>query len=311
MTHKFGICLPHSVKEALRINEEMGTDYWQWAINKEMAKLKVAWRVYEGHTPEQVRGGKVSELIRFQEIRCHMIFDIKMDITHKAHFIAGGHTMEAPASVLYSCVVSCDSIHLAFLIAALNDINILSCYLENAYVNAKCHEKIWLEAGIKCGKDAGKVLVIVRALYGLKSAGALWHLELAQLLSDLGYKSKKVDPDVWIQKTVCPDGFEYYEMLFVYVNDILSMSHCTRGTRETIAKITKYYKAKGGSIKEPDINLRADISKMQLPDGHVVWTTSTRTYVKNAIKVVEQLFAEDGEGYTLKSKAKYPLPTGY
>ena len=31
-THKFGFKLPHSVEEALKINEETGTDYWRRAI---------------------------------------------------------------------------------------------------------------------------------------------------------------------------------------------------------------------------------------------------------------------------------------
>ena len=65
----------------------------------------------------------------------------------------------------------------------------------------------------------------MQALYGLKSVGASWRLELAQLLSDLGYMSMKADPDAWIRKAVCPDGYGCYEMLFVYIDDILSVSH--------------------------------------------------------------------------------------
>ena len=52
-------------------------------------------------------------------------------------------------------------------------------------------------------------LVVVRALYGLKSAGASWWSELAQLLSDLGYESTKADADIWIHKAVKPNGQEY------------------------------------------------------------------------------------------------------
>ena len=130
------------------------------------SKVKVTWKVHEGHTPEQVRQGKVPDLVGYQEISCHMVFDIKMDFTHKARFVTGGHTTEAPALVTYLSVMSHDSVHLAFLIAALNDVNILSCDLENAYLNAKCCKKIWFEGGVECGKDAGKVLVIVQALYG-------------------------------------------------------------------------------------------------------------------------------------------------
>ena len=35
---------------------------------------------------------------------------------------------------------------------------------------------------------------------------------------------------------------------------------------------------------------------------------SPRDYVKNLVKVVEDLLEEDGEGYKLKSNAKNPLP---
>ena len=103
---------------------------------------------------------------------------------------------EAPTLVMYLSVVSHNSVHLAFLIAALNDVNILSCDLENAYLNAKCCKKIWFEGGVECGEDAGKVLVLVHALYGLKSAGASWRSELLQLLLHLGYVLMKADPDV-------------------------------------------------------------------------------------------------------------------
>jgi len=46
-------------------------------------------------------------------------------------------------------------------------------------LNTECHEKIWFDGGIECGEEAGHVLVLVRALYGLKSTGASWQAELA------------------------------------------------------------------------------------------------------------------------------------
>jgi hypothetical protein len=126
-THKFGIKLPHSVEEALEIDRITGTDFWRKAINKEMAKVKIAWKTHEGgHTPEQVRHGLAPDLIGFQEISCHIVFDVKMDFTCKARFCAGGHTTEAPASVTYSSVVSRDSVRLGFLIAALNGVDVMS-----------------------------------------------------------------------------------------------------------------------------------------------------------------------------------------
>ena len=57
---------------------------------------------------------------------------------------------------------------LAFLIAGLNDLGVLAGDVTNAYLNAKCREKIWFEGGIETGEDKGKVLIVTRALYGLK-----------------------------------------------------------------------------------------------------------------------------------------------
>ena len=48
-----------------------------------------------------------------------------------------------------------------------------------------------------------------------------------------------------------------------------------------------------------------------MPDGREVWGSSSRDYVKNAIITVEQLFEEDGEGFTFRNSVKNPFPTGY
>eukprot|EP00957_Ditylum_brightwellii_P186374 14190674-Ditylum_brightwellii.AAC.1 len=70
----------------------------------------------------------------------------------------------------YSNVVSRVSSRLAFFIAVLNVLDVISCNLQNAYLNAKCKEKIWFVGDKKSGEDQGRVLVIIRALYGLRSA---------------------------------------------------------------------------------------------------------------------------------------------
>ncbi len=74
--------------------------------------------------------------------------------------------------ITYSSVVSRDSVQLAFLIAGLNDLDAMAGDVNNAYLNAKCREKIWFEGGIETGEDKGKVLIVTQVLYGLKSSGA-------------------------------------------------------------------------------------------------------------------------------------------
>jgi hypothetical protein len=54
MTHKFWICLPKTVKEALEIDKAMDTDIWRKAVKKEMAKVvKIAWKTNDDLTPRQ------------------------------------------------------------------------------------------------------------------------------------------------------------------------------------------------------------------------------------------------------------------
>ena len=90
-THKFGIRLPKTVEEALQIDEDTKTDFWRKALNKEMSRVKVAWKTHDGHTPDEVRKGKAEDLIGYQEIGVHIIFDVKMDFTRKARMVANGH----------------------------------------------------------------------------------------------------------------------------------------------------------------------------------------------------------------------------
>ena len=74
-THKFGIEVPKTVKEALEMDKTSGTDLWQKAIEKEMANTKSAFHFLNENEPTPVG---------YKRINCHMIFDINMDFTRKA-----------------------------------------------------------------------------------------------------------------------------------------------------------------------------------------------------------------------------------
>ena len=151
-------------------------------------------------------------------------------------------------------------------------------------------------------------MIVVRALYGLKYVGSSWRAALAQVFKYLYLVSTLADPYVWIHQAVCEDGFKYYEILFVYVDDILAVLH---KATDVIKEITAFYRAKEGSIKPQDIYLGANIMKVQMPDSCEVWGSSSRDYVNNAIITVKRLFEEDGEVYTLRNTLKAPFPTGY
>lgn len=109
-----------------------------------------------------------------------------------------GHKTETPTSITYSSVVTRDSVRICLLIAALNELEILAADIENAYLTAPCREKCWTWAGPEFGSNEGKPLIVMKALYGLKSSGAAFRAYLAETLDDIGFKSTMADPDVWI-----------------------------------------------------------------------------------------------------------------
>ena len=114
-----------------------------------------------------------------------MIFDVKMDLTWKARFVAGGHQTDPPKESTYSSVVLRDSVRMKFLIAALNSLDILLADVQNAYLNAPTKEKVYTTAGLEFGAvNKGRFVLIVRALYGLKSSGARWRDRMAATLRD-------------------------------------------------------------------------------------------------------------------------------
>jgi hypothetical protein len=55
----------------------------------------------------------------------------------------GEHMTKAPATIAYASVVSCKTVHIAHLMAALNDLNVKVGDVLNAYITAPITEKVW------------------------------------------------------------------------------------------------------------------------------------------------------------------------
>ena len=77
-----------------------------------------------------------------------------------------------------------------FLLATLNEVDILTADVQNAYLQAPTKEKVYTTAGLEFGtSNIGRPVLIVWALYGLRSSGARWHDELAKTLRGMGFES--------------------------------------------------------------------------------------------------------------------------
>jgi hypothetical protein len=112
-------------------------------------------------------------------------------------------------------VVSRETVHIALMLAALNDLQVKAGDVLHVYITTPVKEKVWTILEPKFGNDAGKGAIIVRALYGLKSAGAAFCAHLASFMRQTGYTSSKADPDLWFKTKTRPDNSKLYYAHFM------------------------------------------------------------------------------------------------
>ena len=286
---KFGLMVPGTVAEAMKMDAENGNTLWHDAITLEMKNSRVAFHLLE-------KGEKAP--VAHTEITCHLIFDIKLDLTRKARYVAGGHLTDVPANMTYSSVVSRDTVRIGFLIAALNGLDILAGDIQNAFLSAPTKEKIYFYAGDEWKADEGRIVVVVRALYGLKSSALQFRNHLAETLDNrLGYKSSLADPDLWYKPMTDETGFKYYAYILVYVDDVLIIN---KHPKRDMELIKSDFTVKPSSIEEPKRYLGADVNKVYYPDGSFAWTLGSETYVKQVVKNLKERMKKDGFGFNKK-----------
>ena len=150
-------------------------------------------------------------------------------------------------------------------IAALNELDVLVCDIQNTYLTVLCREKIWTRAGREFGSKTGIIMLIVRALYGLKSSDASFRSYLADHLWDIGYRPSQADGDVWMRAAVKPNGFKYWEYILCYVDDLLSTGHQPKNSLEAIRK---HFKFKHNNMEIPKSYMGGQLSRLANQDGH-------------------------------------------
>jgi hypothetical protein len=164
---------------------------------------------------------------------------------------------KAPVTITYVSVVSCETVPIALLMAALNDLNVKVGDVLNAYITAPITKKVWTVLGTEFGIDAGRSAIIVRALYGLKSAGAAFCAHLASFMHQIGYTSCKADPDLWYKAETRPaDNFRYYAYKLCYVDNILCIHH---NPMSVLNLVHGYILLKPSLVSDPDIYLGAKL----------------------------------------------------
>ena len=161
----------------------------------------------------------------------------------------------------YSSVISLKGMRMAIMMGEVNDLKAMVGDVGNAYLEAFTKEFVCFIAGPAFGELAGHILIIVKALYGLRTSGARFHERFADTLRDLGFTPCINEPDLWLR-----DAGDHYEYICVYVDDLLAIMKEPEAFFELLTK--KYnYKLKG--VETPQYHLGGNYFRD--PDGTLGW----------------------------------------
>jgi hypothetical protein len=123
-------------------------------------------------------------------------------------------------------------------IAAHRDWEIHQVDIKSAYLNATLKDTIYMQAplGYLKTEDFGKVLLLLRSLYGLKQAGFEWSEELEKFFLDYGFTCSPVNQAVYFRQNM-----EEHTIITMSVDDMAVTSKCLRDIKRFKAELRERF----------------------------------------------------------------------
>ena len=273
--YKYGYEVPRDYPHALKLDELNKNTKWYDSIGTELGQID------DYDTFQDIGHKSVAKPPPgYKKIRVHFVFDVKHDGRHKARLVADGHLTDIPLESVYSGVVSLRGFRMVLFLAELNHMETWATDIGNAYLEAETAEKIFIEAGTEFGDRCGHILIVRKALYGLRSSGARWHDKLADCLRELGFFPCKAEPDIWMRRSG-----EIYEYVAVYVDDL---AFALRNPQEFVDILMSKYKFKLKGTGPIAFHLGMDIYR----DDDGILCIAPRKYIERMIATYERIFGE-------------------
>ena len=151
--HKYGIGVPYTVAEALKLDEINGNNLWRDAIQKEIDNVKIAFDILSDD--QELPSG-------YKKASGHIIFDVQMTLERKAPWVKDGHKTPQSDLSTYAGVVSREGVHIDLTYDAFNGLPVCGCDIQNVYLQAPASEKHYIIFGPEFGlENQGKRAIIV------------------------------------------------------------------------------------------------------------------------------------------------------
>jgi Reverse transcriptase (RNA-dependent DNA polymerase) len=273
--YKYGFEVPRNYAHAMALDAKNKNTMWKDAADLEIKQI-AEYKVFVDHGHHT----RATPPSGYKKIRVHFVFDVKHDGRHKGRLVADGHLTDIPIESVYSGVVSLRGFRLVLFLGQLNSLEVWSTDIGNAYLEAMTSEKVYIIAGPEFGDLEGHILVIHKALYGLRSSGARWHDKFADCLRDQGFEQCKAEPDIWLRER---DGA--YDYIAVYVDDL---AIAMKDPQEFISVLETKYKFKLKGTGPIEVHLGMTFQRDQ--DG--VLCISATKFIEKMIGTYEKFFGE-------------------
>ena len=190
--YMYGFLVPKTYEQAMEFDKANGNTKWRDCTDLELTQI-------DDYDTFLDKGPDWTPDAGYKKITVHLVYAVKHDGRHKARLVAGGHLTQTPVDSVYSSVVSLRGIRMLTFLAEHNDMELWATDIGNAYLESFTKEKVYIKAGPEFGSREGHYLVIVKALYGLKSSGLRWHERFADVLRDMNFFPSRAESDIWMR----------------------------------------------------------------------------------------------------------------
>ena len=138
---------------------------------------------------------------------------------YKARLVARGFTQiyGLDYTATFAPTMRIDSLRLLLALMALEDMEAEQVDVNNAFTESELKEKIYMLAPNGLSIKSGRVLLLLKSLYGLKQSAREWNQKCDRALVKLEFKRTSSDPCVYYREA---DG----AIVGVYVDDLLILA---------------------------------------------------------------------------------------
>ncbi len=282
---KYGIEVPKNWDDIRRIDADAGNTNWADAVSKEVAAL------IQHECFKFLDKSKFKPPSDYQNVRLHFVYEVKPDLRQKARLVCDGSRVDPRGLSTRATVVKGISVRLLDLIADAQNLEVICGDIGNAFIQAHTREKVYSYTGPEFGEHAGKIALIVRALYGLTTSAERFHKLFADFLRSVGFTPTRFDRDVWMRMRDDQSGYDY---ICTHVDDFKVIG---KNPMMWIDRIAGAFLIKEHGPRNYYLG-----NDYTYHDGEDIWTYNAKTYETEAIAKVERIFG-------CIAKEKTPMPS--